>query len=76
MAMIHLRRDEFQEAVEPFKRAIALAPEGSMFLNLGLTYLKLGDKSSAIEQCRLLKQWNSILAAQLLKQINEEIDNR
>jgi TonB family protein len=71
MAMIHLRRDQFQEAVAPFKRAIALAPEGSMFLNLGLTYLKLGDKSSAIEQCRLLKEWNSILAEQLLQQINE-----
>jgi TonB family protein len=71
MALIYLRRDKLREAVEPFKRAIALAPEGSMYLNLGLTYLKLGDKTSAMEQYRLLKQWNSILAEQLLKQINE-----
>jgi TonB family protein len=71
MAMIYFRRDKFQEAVEPFKRAIALAPQGSMYLNLGLTYLKLGDKTSAMEQYRLLKEWNSILAERLLKQINE-----
>jgi hypothetical protein len=37
----------------------------------GLTYLKLGDKTSAMEQYRLLKEWNSILAERLLKQINE-----
>ena len=71
MAMIYFRRDKFQEAVEPFKRAIALAPQGSMYLNLGLTYLNLGDKTSAMEQYRLLKEWNSILAERLLKQINE-----
>ena len=71
MALIYLRRDQFKEAVEPFKHAIALAPQGSMYLNLGLTYLKLGDKQSAMEQYRLLKDRNSILAQQLLKQINE-----
>jgi tetratricopeptide (TPR) repeat protein len=71
MALIYFRKDRFQEAVEPFKQAIALAPEGSMYLDLGLTYLKLGDKASATEQYRLLKQWNSILAEQLFKQINE-----
>lgn len=71
IALIYLRRDKFQEAVEPFKRAIALAPQASMYLNLGLTYLKLGDKTSAMEQYRLLRRWNSILAEQLLKQINE-----
>jgi TonB family protein len=71
MALIYFRRDQFQAAIEPFKQAIALAPQGSMFLNLGLTYLKLGDKTSAMEQYRLLKQWNSILAERLLKQINE-----
>lgn len=71
MALIYFRRDQFQEAVEPFKQAIALAPQGSTHFNLGLTYLKLGDKSSAMEQYRLLKEWNSILAEQLLKQINE-----
>ncbi|HSB12380.1 MAG TPA: TonB family protein [Blastocatellia bacterium] len=71
MALIYFRREQFQEAVEPFKQAIALAPQGSLYFNLGLTYLKLGDKSSAMEQYRLLKERNSILAAQLLKQINE-----
>ena len=71
MALIYFRRDQFQEAVEPFKQAIALAPQGSMHLNLGLTYLKLGDKPSAMEQYRLLKERDSILAEQLLKQIND-----
>lgn len=71
IALIYFRRDQFREAVEPFKQAIALAPEGSLYLNLGLAYLKLADKTSAMEQYRLLKRWNSILAEQLLKQINE-----
>jgi tetratricopeptide (TPR) repeat protein len=71
MALIYFRRDQFQEAVDPFKQAIALAPQGSLYLNLGLTYLKLGDKASALEQHRMLKDRNSILAEQLLKRINE-----
>jgi TonB family protein len=71
MALIYFRRDQFREAVGPFKQAIALAPQGPMYLNLGLTYLKLGDKTSAMEQYHALKEWNSILAEQLLKQINE-----
>lgn len=71
MALIYFRRDQFKEAVEPFKQAIALAPQGSLYLNLGLTYLKLGDRTSALEQQRLLKEINSILAEQLLKRINE-----
>lgn len=71
IALIYFRRDQFKEAVEPFKNAIALAPQGSLYLNLGLTYLKLGDKSSALEQQRQLKEINSILAEQLLQRINE-----
>ena len=71
MALIYFRRDQFKEAVEPFKQAIALAPQGSLYLNLGLTYLKLGDKTSALEQQRQLKEINSILAEQLLQRINE-----
>src|SRR4030095_7615666 len=55
----------------PFKRAIALAPQNPMNLKLGLTYLKLGDKSSALEQYQLLKERNSILAQQLLNRIND-----
>jgi len=71
MALIYVRREQFQQAVEPFKQAIALAPQGPMYLDLGLAYLKLGDSAAAMEQYRLLKERNSILAEQLLKQINE-----
>ncbi len=71
IGVIHFRRDEFQEAVEPFKQAIALAPQDSLYFSLALTYVKLGDKDSAIDQYLLLKEINSILAQQLLKQINE-----
>lgn len=71
IALIHFRRDNFQQAVEPFKRAIELAPQGPMYVNLALTYMKLGDKTSAMEQYRLLRERNSILAELLLKQISE-----
>jgi TonB family protein len=71
IGLIHFIRDEFREAVEPFKQSIALAPEASVYLKLGLTYLKLGDPISALDQYRLLKQVNSILAQQLLKEIED-----
>ena len=71
IALIYFRRDQFRAAVEPFKQAIALAPQGPTYLNLGLTYLRLGDRDSALEQYRQLKERNSILAERLLKQINE-----
>jgi TonB family protein len=69
--IIHFRREEFQEAVEPFKQAISLAPQDSLYFILALNYLKLGEKDSAMAQYLLLKEINSILAQQLLKQINE-----
>jgi TonB family protein len=72
MALIYYRSDRFAEAIEPLKQAIALAPQGSLYLNLGLTYLKLGDKALAMKQYEMLKESDSILAEQLLKMINEE----
>jgi TonB family protein len=71
IGLIHFIRDEFREAVEPFKQSIALAPEASVYLKLGLTYLKLGDPKSAMDQYQLLKQVNSILAQRLLKEIED-----
>jgi TonB family protein len=71
MALIYYRSERFREAVGPFEQAIALAPQGSLYLNLGLIYLKLGDRASAMKQYQLLKERNSILAEQLLKKINE-----
>jgi len=71
MALIYFGRDQFRQAIEPFKQAIALAPQGQTYLDLGVAYLKLGDSASAMEQYRLLKERNSILAERLLKQINE-----
>lgn len=71
IGVIHFRKDEYLEAVEAFKRAIALAPQDSLYFSLALTYVKLGDKDSAVDQYLLLKEINSILAQQLLNQINE-----
>lgn len=68
-AMIYFTGERFKEAVAPFKEAITLAPQGFLYLDLGLTYLKLGDKKSAMEQYGFLRDRNSILAEELLKQI-------
>jgi TonB family protein len=70
MALIYFRMEKFKEAVEPFRQAIAITPQGTLYFELGLTYLKLGDKNSAMEQYGQLKEINSILAAQLLEKIN------
>jgi TonB family protein len=68
---IYFVQQQYQEAVEAFKQAIAKEPDGySLYMSLGMAYLKLGDKDSAREQYQILKKKNSELAEELLRWIN------
>jgi tetratricopeptide (TPR) repeat protein len=62
----------YEEAIDSYKRALLLKPlmpEGH--LNLGMTYLKLGDKGSAIEEYKILKEVDKEMANRLFNLIYE-----
>ncbi|HKP13341.1 MAG TPA: tetratricopeptide repeat protein, partial [Blastocatellia bacterium] len=61
----------YQEAVEAFKQALDKRPQvDTNRMMLGLAYLKLGNKESAMEQLRILQGKHSSSADELLKRIN------
>ena len=74
VADILFKQQRYQEAVETYKQAASYDPEfdSDDHMALGLAYLKLGDKESAMEQYRKLKKMEPALAEQLLRQINSQ----
>jgi TonB family protein len=74
VAEIYLKQQRYQEAVETYKQAAGYDPdfESDDYMRLGLAYLKLGDKQSAMEQYQHLKKMEPALAEQLLHQINSQ----
>ena len=73
MGNLYFNNQRYQEAVEVYKQAIAKRPQiETSYMTLAETYLKLGDKVSAMEQYRILKERNSPLADVVLKRINEQ----
>jgi len=62
----------FEEAVESYKRAVRLKPLlPETHLNLGMTYLQMGDKGSALEEFKILKDLDKEMANRLFNLIYE-----
>jgi TonB family protein len=74
LAEIYFEQQRYQEVVEAYKQASAYDPDYDWgdYMRLATAYLKLGDKQSAMEQYRKLKEMGSPYAEQLLKQINSQ----
>jgi TonB family protein len=71
IGVIYFNTQRYQEAVETWKQAIAKRPDDeSIYRMLVEAYLRLGDRESAMAQYRLLKERQSPMAEELLKQIN------
>lgn len=71
IALLYFNNRRYQEAVEAFKQTIAKRPDvDSEYVSLAMAYLKLGDKESAMEQYRILKERHSTRAEELLVRIN------
>jgi len=63
----YLKQNDNENALESFKQAVAANPASSAaHFQLGLTYLKLGDKQSAMNEYTTLKGLNS-MEAELLR---------
>ncbi len=61
-----------KEAIEAFKQAISTNPDDAeAHYNLGIGYISLNDKSTALEQYKILKSLDSEWANKLLKLINK-----
>ncbi len=70
---IYFNRGNYEQARDAFKEAIEAAPAfDPVRFQLGRTYLLLGDKDSAIEQYRILREKDPRSAELLLKEINEK----
>lgn len=53
----------YRKVIESFKQALRLKPDDAKTnAGLGLSYLKLGDKDSALEEYKILKDLNTELA--------------
>jgi TonB family protein len=73
IAQFHYRRENFQEAVEALKQAALIYPDrDDVHIYLGVMYVALGDKRSALSEYNSLKDKQSEFAAKLLQQIEKQ----
>jgi tetratricopeptide (TPR) repeat protein len=72
LARVLSDRLKYSDAVEVYKRAATVAPGvPEVRFNLGLLYINLHDKKNALKQVRVLQRLQSILATELMKNINQ-----
>jgi TonB family protein len=73
IAQFHYRRDNYQEAVEVLKQAALIYPDrDEIHVYLGVMYLALGDKQSALNEYGVLKDKQTEFAEKLLQQIEKK----
>jgi len=64
--------EKFNDEITALKKAISLRPNySSARYNLGMTYLKKGDKKSAMQEYESLKRFDEGAAATLMKEMNK-----
>jgi tetratricopeptide (TPR) repeat protein len=62
----------YKEATKAYKQAIRIDPDDAdTHYNLGIAYVYLNDRGSAVEQYKILKSLDSELANKLFKLINK-----
>jgi tetratricopeptide (TPR) repeat protein len=62
----------YREAIESFKQAIRIKPDDvDAHYGLGLAYLSLSDKTSALDEYKILKDLDSQMAEELFNLICE-----
>ena len=65
--------DRYPEAVDAYKQAIRIKPDDAdVHYDLGLAYLSCGNKGSALNQHKILKDLNSDLTNELFNLIYEK----
>ncbi|HEY9232120.1 MAG TPA: TonB family protein [Blastocatellia bacterium] len=74
LAEVYFEQKRFQEVVETYKQAATYDDgfDSPDYIRLAMAYLKLGDRESAIQQYRKLRELSPELAEQLLKKINDQ----
>jgi len=61
---------QYENAMGAYKQAIRLKPDSvKAHLNLGMAFIKLGDRGSALEEFKILKQLDQESANQLFNLI-------
>ena len=63
---------QYEDAMGAYKQAIRLKPDSvKAHLDLGMAYLKVGDKGSALEEFKILKKLDQESANRLFNLIYE-----
>lgn len=69
----YMRGQRYNDAVGFFKQAISVQPDfAPAYFDLGLTYVALSNKQAALSQYEKLKELDSVMAQELLTEINKE----
>ena len=72
MGAAYHQMGRFEEAIASYKEAIKMKPNlAEAHLNLGMTHLKLGDRGSALEEYKILKDLDKEMANKLFNLIYE-----
>jgi Flp pilus assembly protein TadD len=60
----------YPEAIEVFKQAVSLTPDNAnAHFGLGLSYLSTGNRGSALDEYKILKNLNANMADELFDRI-------
>jgi TonB family protein len=69
---VYLRQERNEDALEAFKQAVTAKPDSVMaHYQLGLTYLKIGDRQSALNEYTILKELDEQMAETLHRSIEK-----
>ncbi|MEK6409205.1 MAG: TonB family protein [Acidobacteriota bacterium] len=69
----YLKQDRNEDALQAFKQAVTASPDSPLaHYQLGLTYLKIGDKQSALNEYMILKDLNEQMAEALHRSLEKE----
>lgn len=70
IGLCNSKLEHYVEAIDAFNQAIRIKPDyADVYYNLGMVYLIIGDKSSALDQYKILKNLDNDLANQLFNLI-------
>jgi tetratricopeptide (TPR) repeat protein len=73
LGLVCYRLHETKKALEAFKEAVKLMPTSAQaHFNLGMTYLCLGDRNSALAEYTRIKGQNAELAKRLYRNVYKD----
>ena len=72
MGAVYFQTGRYEEAIASYRQALQLKPDlAEAHLNLGMSYLKAGDRGSALGEYKILRALDKPMADRLFNLIYE-----